>query len=273
MALVTVDIEGAIPHSLLALLSPEFLDRVLTDIADIARQRWVNAAATQLTSSRRDYIDSIQPTVVEPGRRIIALVGWLANAVEAGLNPFRLHDTLLNDNARVSKAGYKYRAIPFRHATPGAKTHQAGAPMGSRLGPTSPQSLGTPGVMSHGEAAQFGRQLHKIAKRLSRRKGRRRGVGQDRLVRERITAAEGGPKLAPWHTTGLYTGMQKGGAPGHSGYQTFRTISDNPEAKGLWLHPGISARNLAEDARQGIQQVATGILRNAVREAVRGGFR
>ncbi len=269
--------DGAIPHGLLALLSPELIERLLSDVAEVARQKWVNAAANTLQSSKRDYIDSIQPVESRPGLRLISLVGWLANAVENGKDPWRLRDTLLNAGARVSKAGWRYRAIPFRHSTPGAKTHQAGAPMGSRLGPTAYQSKGTAGVMTRGEAHQFGVGLYKIAKRLGQRRYKhKRGASSAQMVQERITAAQGGPKLAPWHSAGIYTGMQKGGAPGHKGYTTFRMISENPEIKDAgskWIHPGISARHLVREATDGLQSSFTQVLRNAVRQATRGGFR
>jgi len=241
---------------------------VLDDVAAAARAKWIQLARSELFSSKRDYIDGIQPVAGEGNERFIALVGQLPNMIEQGVEAYDLRDTLLGPNAknvRTSKSGGRYRPIPFRHGTPDSQG-QVGTPMGSRYGPQGSQSLAwsSKGLMSSGEAAQLGKAVYKAAKAL---KGRARLGGKS----GQTTVAKGKsmiqvPKLAPWHSTDIYAGMKKVRKryekATQSQYITFRTISDtNSEG---WIHTGIVARQLHQRVESEIQEMMNDIVANAV---------
>lgn len=268
MALIDIDLESLLPPSLLGLLdnAEALVEAVLDDVATSALLKWRQLASTNLFTSKRDYLDSIQDIEVLKGERVIVLTGFLANAIEQGLESYDLKTVLLRRGARTSKAGYRYRPIPFRHATPGARTGQAGRPMGERYGPVHEASLATPGALDHGAAAALGKAVHKEAKKL--KPGQRLPVG-----------VGGAKKLASWHATDLYAGMAKrtqkaaGGAAQTSGYMTFRMVSENPAvmvAGEKWLHPGIQARNFAEQVTEHTSRLVIPAFTKAVENALGG---
>jgi hypothetical protein len=257
--MIKVDFEGVLPQPLLALMSDQFIETVLDDVATAARAKWIRLAQTELHSSKRDYIDSIQDVEGSGNERIIALVGWLANAVENGMEAYDLRDTLLGGGkGKKSKDGHRYRAIPFRHGTPGSGG-QGGTPMGSRMGPQGGQSLAW---ASQGQASRLGKRIYAAAKQLEQgsrlRTSERRRKGFIQV-----------PKLAPWHKTDIFSGMTKVrktyAAATQSQYMTFRTISDaNPAG---WIHPGIQARHLARQVEEHVKGIVVKSIEAAVREA------
>lgn len=230
---------------------PALFSALLTHVADAARANWIRLAQTQLNTSRRDYIAGIQPVTEDgPNERVIELVGWLANAVETGLDPYDLRRTLLNERAKVSKAtGARYRVIPFRAATPGtvgAVAPAMGNPYARRTAQQRTMAPSTRAFVS--DAHSLGKNIYKHAKKLK---------GNERLP-------EGlAPKLQPWHSTDIYAGMQRTARAGHAQYTTFRVISDNVQRG--WLHPGIEARNLAQQVERNITGMMDAIVTNALK--------
>lgn len=256
--MILVDFSELIPQSLLALIGGNaFIQQVLDDVASSARAKWIRLAQQELGSSKRDYIDGIQEVEGGGAERFIMLLGWLANAVEVGMPSFDLRTTLLGEGkGKKSKAGHRYRAIPFRHGTPGS-SGQAGTPMGARYGPQGGASMAyaAEGRMEKGQAAELGKRIYSMAKRL--RPGKRLPPGQ-------------APKLAPWHKTDLFAGMRrvekKYRTATQGQYQTFRTISEaNPTG---WIHPGIQGRQLASRVEEHIRTIIPATIGAAVKAAL-----
>jgi hypothetical protein len=275
--MIHIDFSEYVPVNLLTFLEEDFTSRVLDDIAESASVKWKRVVQlSDLNTSKRDYINGIQPIERGENERTITLVGWLPNAIENGLDPFDLRSTLLNENAKISwsqagrsggQVGHKYRAIPFRHGTPGTEG-QAGMPMGQRYGPLSPKSLAwaSKGLLDRSSSLRLGKRVYKAAQalekgqRLKTREGRRKGFVQV-------------PRLAPWHVTDIYSGMKKTRkqylrAEQTSGYTTFRTIS---EAKQIgWIHPGIQARHFSKQVEAHIEQLVGPIIEAALKMALEG---
>jgi len=270
MPLIDIDIDELIPPSLKGLLdhADQLVEAVLDDVANSALMKWRQLASRELHTSKAEYLDSLQDIEAREGERILSLVGWLAEAVETGLGAYDLKEILLARGARKSAAGFKYRPIPFRHATPGATTGQAGTAMGSQYGPARVGSLATPGALSRGQARELGRRVHREAKKL-------RGGARLR------TGAGGAIKLHKRHSTDLFSGMVKraqpkaGGGKQTSGYMTFRMVSDNPAVAVTgsgekWLHPGIDAHNFADQVADHAAALVAPALHQAIRGALEG---
>jgi hypothetical protein len=268
--MIEIDITTALADQYADFSSDEFVEVVLDDIAAGARAHWMKLAQRQLNTSKADYIDSIQEVQGSGEERYIALVGWLANAVENGLDPFDLRDTLLNPkNPKVKRAkdGSKYRPIPFRHQTPGTQG-SAGRPMGERYGPLGDLSVAwaSKGLLSQSEAVKLGKKIYNKAKKLE---GKQRLKTSETKRRGFIQV----PKLAPWHKSDIYRGMIKDRAPYKKvdqtgGYTTFRTISErNPEG---WIHPGIQARRLMDQVEPFVKRISEDIIRTAWDNAMGG---
>jgi hypothetical protein len=263
---INLDFSEILPPGLFEILTEELEERILDDLAAGARAKWIRLAQQELRSSKRDYINAIQDIESETGLRTIRLVGWLANAVEQGIDAWDLRLTLLNANARESKDGHRYRPIPFRHGTAGTQG-EAGTPMGTRYGPQGAMSraFAREGVMGGGEAASMGRAVHRAAKKL--RGGQ--SLGDPTRVKMGRSMVQV-PRLAPWHKTDLYAGMKRVektyGKATQAHYMTFRTISSRNTTG--WIHPGIEARNLAERVEAHVEELVSGVIKQALSAAI-----
>lgn len=268
MALIDIDLEHLLPQSLLALLdnAEALVEAVLDDVAGSGLMKWRQLASQGLNTSKAEYLDSLQDIEVRKGERILTLTGFLATAVEEGLDSRDLKAILLRRGARTSKEGHRYRAIPFRHATPGAQTGQVGTPMGARYGPTHAASLATPGALERGAAAALGKAVHRAAKKL--KTGQRLGSG-----------VGGARKLAAHHATDLFSGMVRqthktpGGRTQTSGYMTFRMVSDNPAVVGVgdkWIHPGIQGRHFADQVADHVGRLVAPAMAAGIASALGG---
>ncbi len=211
-----------IPDDVIQHLSEEAVYKIVGNIADGARNEWVRLAGEKLHGSRNDYISSIQAVVHKPkGVAILSLVGQPANLIENGMDETDLRDTLLGPDVPVAEAGGKgkkrakdghfYRAVPFRHGTPGT-----GGSVGRAMGDAYSKVVK--------DSAALGRSVYRAAKNLGPAE---RLPAHTRYGRGKKLSV---PKLREHHKTDIYAGMQKlRGAyakAAQSQYQTFRTISE-----------------------------------------------
>lgn len=228
---------------------------VARNIAEGARAKWIDLASKELSSSRMEYIQGIQPVEQETSGNqttmSVTLVGALPNMVEQGASSFSLHKTLLGPDAegvKTAKDGGRYRAIPFRHKTPTAG-HTGGQPMGSQFRPRGPMSMAAPHEVVE-DSVKLGRKIHRQAKKLKKGKRLKEGLA---------------PKLRPHHTTDIFAGMKVNLQPVSGGrfqrtYSTFRMISvdktGQPRPAGKWQHPGITARNFVDQVSTYVDEIA-----------------
>lgn len=271
--MIEIAISQMIPESLTA-LAGSVMESLLDDVAEMARAKWMALARTELTSSREAYLNAIQPIEGSEGERTIRLVGWLANAVEQGIEGFDLRDTLLGPRSRlrhVAADGSAYGRVPFRHAGPGgAGLH--GQPMGRQYGPTAEHSRGLGGLMSAEQARSMGENIYRAAKALDQTTSFQGGKTLHGTAWGGRLPAGLAPKLAEHHVTDIFAGMvrvrhtyQKAT---QTQYMTWRTISERI-TRG-WYHPGITARNLAERVRDHVEDRLPKIIRAAVSGALKG---
>jgi hypothetical protein len=253
---VEIVVGELIPSDIVQAFSDEAIIEVVANIANGARDEWIRLAGSELHTSRRDYINSIQPVEHHPGVSVISLVGQPANLIEHGADTVDLRDWLLGPNVpeappgskgkRRAKAGHFYRAIPFRHGTPGT-----GGAVGSAMG--DPYK----GVV--GNAAALGRAVYKRAKELK----------PGETLPSHMRYGRGGksvvPKLHKRHSVDIYAGMRrargaysagsKGAGVVQSSYITFRMISENsPSDK--WIRPATQGINLVDKVQEYVSRAA-----------------
>lgn len=219
--IIEVDLSGVVSEELMASLTPEAINAVLADIGAAARNHWIGLAQKGLNTSRNDYVASIQQLEIKGSQAIISLVGQPANIIERGSKMVDMREWLLGPRVPVappgqkgkrrSKSGHFYRAIPFRHATPGT-AGSVGAPMGN------PYS----GVVKN--SAELGQKVYRAARQLKATTAR----GGKTAYGGRLEAGLA-PKLKDHHKTDIYAGMvrlsQKYQAATQNQYMTWRTIS------------------------------------------------
>lgn len=193
--------------------------------ASFARE-WEKTANQKLGSSKNEYIQSL--IVVDEGyaKGAVLLRGWLPNAVESGLESFDMKEGILNGpNAKIGENGNKYNTIPFKFGTPGSNAN-------SFSGGIMPQ------------------EIYQIAK----------GKKPDQPIkREELPSKYQEPKTVSikqpqaknfeqyTHKAAIYEGVvkKKDSVTGQNTYMSFRRVSENSDPSS-WQHPGIEARNLAE---------------------------
>jgi hypothetical protein len=237
------DIRIDLPPQLLAALTEDILAGALADIAESARNHWIGLAGKELVTSRRTYIEGIQPTEYMKGMAIVTLLGSMPNAIENDMPETDLHDTFLGSNvptvepgergkhAKKDGTGY-YRYIPFRHATP-ASTGAVGNPMGRSYG----KMMGTDNARALGEA------VYKQAKKLKTTTGMPGGPMQ---WGGRLKAGLA-PLLKPHHSVDIYASMYRMSKTyakaTQQHYMTFRTISTGSPG---WIRPRTEGKHYAE---------------------------
>lgn len=273
--MIEIDLSELALDQIISALSEEMVVQVLDDVAASCRAKWIRLAQTELGSSRQTYIQGIQEVeATGPMERTIALLGWLPNAIENGLAPFDMRQTLLGAGSSIRREGKNgfYARVPFRHGTPGS-SGLAGLPMGEAYGQRGAASRAVGGghgpaaAMSNEGAAAFGKAIYSAAKQL---RAKRAGKSAGRLHAP-------APLLKGHHQTSIYHGMSKVRKPYanprtqrttvQSQYVTFRTISN---ASGVgWIHPGIEPRRLSEKVADHATEVMSQSLAIAYAAAVK----
>ena len=241
-------LERLIPEELLAPFTQDAIDVILADVADATRDWWIAEAMADLNSSKADYIHGLQPVEMAPGQAVLTLVGVVPNIVEHGQEETDMRSTLLGPRVPISpegeygkhltirpggEVGY-YRAIPFRHGTPGGL---GGAPMP--------------------------KDVHRAAKRLRARisepnKGAFWAEGEDEESKPKRLGVEYGSKYSGMiRTEKAYRvfEMTPEGPKGkgvQSQFVTFRTISTlNPFG---WIRPASPGKHFADRAMDYAEQ-------------------
>lgn len=250
----TVLLSDSLDRAVLASVNPEVLKILLGNLASAGRAYWVKQAGAKLTSSRRDYIAGIQQVTVDGLTATIELVGKFPNMIEQGASSWDMKDSLLGPSVPVvsgpgqkgkmrAKDGSFYRAIPFKHQTPGTAGLGGGAPMGTSY-------AAHPLVQ---DAAKLGKMIHGEAKKLAPSTN---GGWGGRLPPGLA------PKLKNAHATDIYAGMvrleKSYGSATQSSYATFRMISSKPDGK--WIHPGLEAADISSDVDRYIRGIADAAL-------------
>ena len=257
MTVVIKDFTELLPSGILGALGgvESAIDSVLADIMEGARDKWGSLARERLHATQEAYTRGIGHVELSPGMGVITLLGELANAIEQGLPAMDMHDTLLGPNVPEAPMGQRgkhpirgqdgkfYRAIPFRHAGPGAGG-TTGAPMGKAYG----------GMLGAGAAKAKGKEIYQAAKTLAPTTGQPYGPTQ---WGGRLPAGMA-LKLKPHHAVDIYAGMvrmektyQKGP---QSTYMTFRTISDTVPEK--WHRKATPGLNLVEEVATYVEEQA-----------------
>jgi len=247
---------------------PTVVQAVLPEIAEATRNEIVANAQHELTSGGLDYVGGVQllhlpvsPEAILQGPVLFAsvvLTGWLPNALENGWAGGDMKPGLLGGrNAKVSKKGFRYNIVPFRHQTPGT-SGRAGRPMGS-----THRAHG----MSGRDAKRLGRAIHAHAKNLSATTSHpRTGTAWGKRLSAGLA-----PKLTSHtgyrHKTDIFAGMVRQqktyAAATQNTYSTFRVVSENSDPDS-WHHPGIVRHDFFGRAAKKVPKIAGLLFRGAI---------
>lgn len=261
------NLENIIPPEVLSKFNESAILEVLYDLADAARSEWIRLAGEEFSSTRRDYINGIQPVQIQSkGTAVIALVGTFPNLLEQGMPSVNMHRTLLGPGVPVvprgsrgkhrSKDGGYFRSIPFRHSGP-ASGGASGQPMGKAYSNHDAVA----------DAKKLGRAVYSMAKGLTATTSQPGGgVKYGGRLKSPINQPIA-PKLRKHHASNIYEGMireektyQKGTS---SQYVTFRTIAvdangnTKPKSGSPWIRPQTKGKFVAKRVNEFVQTIAT----------------
>jgi hypothetical protein len=257
--LQVLNLANLVPVEFEAQISDATIKELMHNIVDGARAHWIQLAAKEFHTTKTMYIAGIQEVDWQgEDTAVISLVGVMPNMLEQGASQVDMHETLLGSNVPVASKGGKgkheralggyYRAIPFRHYTPGAGAH--GATMGSAF-----EKAG------FSNAQDIGKSVYEAAKKL---KGSisdpytGKTTWGERLNTENLQSVATRskldiPKLKSYHKDNPYQGMVRFEKTyekaTQSSYGTFRTIAVDAQGNGVgsspWIRPAMPGKHLA----------------------------
>lgn len=189
-------------------------------------------AAEKLNSRLKTYQDALSYEEVSPGLWTVSL-DESAFWIEDGISAHDQRETLLKNNAKVSKDGTRYKVIPFEHSkNPSQQTSRAR------------------------EISQMVKKELK-ARNIPYKKIERDEKGSPRLGKLHSFSVPGSPKPSPKAKFGalsginIYQRMEKGRAV--RDIMTFRTITSKKDDR--WMHPGLQAEKILDQTFDKIQQI------------------
>ena len=267
--MITVEVlnlENLIPLELVTALSEDSVLEVMRDVVAGARDHWIKLASRQFHTTKEQYIGAIQE-IEWRGKdtAVIALVGVLPNILEHGMGNMDMRKTMLGPNVPVGPVGQKgtkhprveggyFRAIPFRHYTPGAGSY--GAQMGKALEK----------LVGAAYSKQIGAAIYAAAKKLQpsltdpytgkTKWGERLDAPRMAELQKRRKIVI--PKIKPYHASDPYSGMvrmQKTYGEATQGqYKTFRTIAVDGDGNAIgrtkWVRNATVGANLAQQVSE-----------------------
>lgn len=282
-----INLKGIVPEAVLNSLDERAIRAVLRNVAEGARAEWIRLAGKRLKSSAPDYLMGIQKPAYTRNTATISLVGARPNQIEQGHPRIEQKDTLLGSRVPVTKPPTKgkrqrykgrgknrredgfYRAIPFRHATPGSRG-QVGTPMGDayrgKLGAKAAENLGK-AVYKAARDQLKGDPSVTDPYGAKTKWGGRLNTSDLVYKRKRVNV----PKLRSYHTTDIYSGMvrlEKTYEKATQGqFKTFRMISVNasgrlvgaggkPKDPRSWVIPAKKGIHLAEEVNAYVEKQA-----------------
>lgn len=199
-------------------------------------------ALSRLDTTAMQYANALEFNQLAPGVYSVGLREE-AQHLEEGYSGFDMKPGLLKNAKKVSKLGFKYRSIPMEQKGKG----KPGTTRGSMLSDLKSlrKAFGDKGITKDATGkAILGKTL--AFNRNSVGRWSASGVGAAQLPVKDIPQA-------PIHEnlSGVvkYQFQYKSGKVG-SQFVVFRTVSQNPNAKGKWRHPGFDGVKAFPDLEQ-----------------------
>jgi hypothetical protein len=243
------------------------LKQELKGLANATMAKADEMASQRLHTTRQQYVDSLRLEKVGPNIYSISLDDD-AHHLETGYESFNMlaHGLARGPKSKISKKGYRYVHIPFQ----GKKGAAPGTPSGDRQiqhkqtvsergwSAGSPSNAG----VAPAQGLHTGSSLAAGIKELENKAG----------LSKQIRGIEG--KVGTWNShpanskQAIFTSMggnqsvidldgnfnpllegmmkfqNKVGKKTQSSYLTFRTASEDPAAKGKWIHPGFQGAKI-----------------------------
>lgn len=192
-------------------------------------------AAEQLKTTSKKFRDALSFDNPEEGIYIVSLNEKMLWREDGITGPHEMIDDMLKNNAKVSKEGFKYKVIPFRHEG----------------GPTqnSPKTMALLSIMK-----SFLKQKGVNYKKLETGKDGKPLIGKLHSFNYKTPTSDfASPKpskMASFPTfagLNIYQHKNEKGAVQRS-LVTFRVVSEKHKGTGKWVHPGLQGAHILDQA-------------------------
>jgi hypothetical protein len=225
-------------------LANELLARSAEDLAAMAYSKVVELAQSQLKTSRQEYLSNLSYEQAGPSLWTVTL-NSKAMWIEEGMPRHEMVDDLLK-NAKVSKKGVRYKVIPFP-IKGAANTAPAAMPIRlAAMGALRRAKINMKDIERDVDGRAKIGGLHKLdvmTAPIKTAHGPHMGQGALGMVRQGLS---GTPFLK-----GLSVQQRMiGNAPGNiqKTAMTFRVVTSLHKGSGRWVHPGVKAKKLMDQA-------------------------
>jgi len=270
MAIIKVDMSQVVANVARSLPRRTDTKRLQAELGAKAMEYWTHLAKTKLGSSSRAYIHELSHRSTE-NREYIVLTGVLPNMIENGWRGGDMRDWMLKGpKAKTAADGSKYLTVPFRHGTPGTGGRNVGEAMPKPIYNAAKKLDGTKSRAKKLEGPSTLSARSTKDTRIDKIHGKRLEPTMRGISKQVVTMLK--TKRQDWHTTSIWTGMQRDSkqyesASQTSGYTTFRRISSKvrPGTEGKsWHHPGIEGKRFAPQVQARIELFAPIIMRQII---------
>lgn len=218
------------------------VNEAVSQTAQDAYQQAKVYAMNRLDTTAMQYVNALEFTQVAPGVYSVGLREE-AQHLEEGYGAFDMKPGLLKNAKKVSKLGFKYRSIPMEQKGKG----KPGTTRGDMLSDlkTLRKAFGDKGITKDATGkAILGKTL--VFNRSSVGRWSVSGAGAGQLPTQDLPQMPIHENLAG---VVKYQFQYKSGKVG-SQFVVFRTVSENPNAKGKWKHPGFGGIKAFPDLEQ-----------------------
>jgi len=232
-----------------------FSKMLLDRVADVYMQRWEDIVGKSLNSTRRAYQLGMDFRYVDDFNGVFVLEGKgesrLAMMIEEGASAFDIKDGMENSSKRKTKKdGGWYITVPFKQATP--------------------EALGESSTFS----GKLPERVYEIAKKNAGKPVTAAQLPDEHKEKKFRPAIQSGDNLIPRydHKTPIYEGVVKNTKPQHSGYVTFRRISDKSD-EDSWIHKGFTPHKFMEKAMDDVEKELPEIIESVKLQFLEAKFR
>ena len=212
------------------------LDFTVKEVTAHFANEWEQVASRELKSSRNLYMRSI--VVSNPGKFMgaVELVNDVPNMIESGRGPYDMKPILLGGGkVKIGSDGSRYNTIPFSIGVPTSLPENFstilpepvyGAILQKPFEVSIPGGVRTKGLTSPEIPEKYRTPITKQVP-----------IPESKAFGEYT------------HKSSIYQGIvrQKSEVTGQNSYVSFRRVSENSDPLS-WIHPGFTAKNLAEKA-------------------------
>ena len=208
------------------------LTKGVESLAVMSHAKLHELAKDNLKSTAKLYRDNIEFSNPESGLWVVTLKAP-AVFIDDGLQSHSMVDDLLKKGAKISRDGSKYRVIPFEHSKPSSQQTPKAQELVSQIKQElKSRKINWKKIEYNADGSPRTGRLHSFS-----------------IDSEKPSARA---KTNALQNVAIYQTKKEDGSVSRD-VMTFRVVSDKHKEEGLWVHPGLPAKNLMEKTMEWLE--------------------